>query len=344
MLIAGHGRLLAAEAMGLRAVPTIEVAGLAAAQVRALRLADNRIALGAGWDRDRLRLELGELSALDVDLDLTLTGFGAGELAALIGDGEPGDDAIPSVPVEPRTRPGDIWRLGDHRIGCGDARDRAFLREVVGGGARADAAFLDPPRRPEATADAAARTFLTDALGAAAAVSREAAVHFVCTDWRRLDAVLGAGHTVYGTPLDLCIRIKDRAGTGPFYRPRHELAFVYGVGANRDTDGLRLRPGNRTNVWEDARGVSLGRAPERSADPAARPVALVAAAIEDATRRGELVLDTFLGWGTTLIAAERCGRRCRALDADPARIDAAIARWSALTGREPEPAGRGAVP
>src|SRR5829696_7439662 len=145
-LIAGHGRLLAAKAIGMAEVPTIQLAGLSEAQKRALRLADNKIALNAGWDLDLLRIELGELAAIDVDLDLTVTGFSTGELDLLLsGNEDPDDDLIPPLPEEPRTEPGDIWRLGDHVIGCGDSRDLGFLQKVVGEGGAIDAAFLDPP-------------------------------------------------------------------------------------------------------------------------------------------------------------------------------------------------------
>lgn len=133
IVIAGHGRLRAATAMGLAEVPTIELVGLSDAQKRALRLADNKIALGAGWDLDLLKVELAELSTLDLDMDLTITGFSTGELDVLLGSkGDPDDDLIPPVPDKPRTRTGDIWILGDHRIGCGDSRDIDFLQKVVG--------------------------------------------------------------------------------------------------------------------------------------------------------------------------------------------------------------------
>ena len=147
MIIAGHGRLLAAKAMGLAEVPTIELTGLNDAQRRALRLADNKIALGAGWDLDLLKLELGELSVLEFGMDLTVTGFSSGELDILLSSKEdPDDDAIPPIPAEPRSRPGDIWRLGDHRIGCGDSRDIGFLHKLVGDSATVDVAFLKTTR------------------------------------------------------------------------------------------------------------------------------------------------------------------------------------------------------
>jgi len=133
MIIAGHGRLLAAKAMGLAEVPTIELTGLNDAQRRALRLADNKIALGAGWDLDLLKLELGELSSIEFGMYLAVTGFSSGELAILLSSkDDPDDDAIPPIPAKPRSRSGDIWRLGDHTIGCGDGRDLEFLHKVVG--------------------------------------------------------------------------------------------------------------------------------------------------------------------------------------------------------------------
>src|SRR4051794_10672378 len=190
VVIAGHGRLLAAKAMGLAEVPTIELFGLTEAKRRALRLADNKIALNAGWDLDLLKVELGELSSLDIALDLTVTGFSTGELDLLLRASEdPEDDVIPPVPATARTRPGDIWRLGDHVIGCGDSRDPEFLRKVIGKGDLVDVAFLDPPynvrisghanegrHREFAMAsgemsEAAFRSFLKETLGAAAQAS-----------------------------------------------------------------------------------------------------------------------------------------------------------------------------
>ena len=145
-IIAGHGRLQAARAMGLAEVPVITLSGLSEIQKRALRIADNKIALNAGWDLEILQLELGELASMDVDIDLTLTGFSTGELdVLLLTAADPDDEVIPPVPTKPRTKPGDIWILGEHRVGCGDGRDAGFLQRVIGHGVRVDAAFLDPP-------------------------------------------------------------------------------------------------------------------------------------------------------------------------------------------------------
>ncbi len=358
-VIAGHGRLLAAKAMALGEVPTIILEGLSEAQKRALRLADNKIALGAGWDLDLLKLELAELSTLDVEFDLSVTGFSTGEIdVALKGAPDPDDEAIPAVPKTPRTRLGDIWILGDHRVGCGDGRDLAFLQAVIGDNASVDAAFLDPPYNVRINGHANAkgrhrefamasgemtpetfRAFLTDSLGACAGVSRDGAVHFVCMDWRHLDEVGSVGNSIYGELLNLCVWNKSNAGMGSLYRSKHELVFVFKVGTAPHFNAVELgRHGrNRTNVWDYVSVNSLAgsRREDLALHPTVKPTALVADAIQDVTRRGELVLDIFLGSGTTLIAAERTGRRFRGLDIDPAYVDVALERWSTMTGEEP---------
>ena len=136
-IIAGHGRFQAARAMGLAEVPTITLSGLSETQKRALRIADNKIALNAGWDLEILQKELGELASIDVDIDPTLTGFSTGEIDVILSSAaDPDDEVIPPVPETPRTRPGDIWILGEHRVGCGDGRDAGFMQRVIGDGAR----------------------------------------------------------------------------------------------------------------------------------------------------------------------------------------------------------------
>jgi len=356
-LIAGHGRLQAARAMGLAEVPTIVLHGLSEVQKRALRLADNKIALNAGWDIEVLQLELSELATMDLELDPLLTGFSTGEIDVILSEADdPDDEVIPAVPVQPRTEPGDIWVLGEHRIGCGDGRDPMFLQQVVGGDTRVDAAFLDPPYNVQISghansngrhrefamasgemSDAEFQSFLTDTLGACAAVSRDGAVHFVCMDWRHMDDITTVGLEVYGELLNLCIWNKSNAGMGSLYRSRHELVFVYRVGTSMHLNNVELgkHGRNRTNVWDYASVNSLrgSRKEDLALHPTVKPTGLVADALKDVTRHGDLVLDVFLGSGTTLIAAERTGRRFRGIDIDPAYVDVAIARWSALTGK-----------
>jgi hypothetical protein len=243
-------------------------------------------------------------------------------------------------------------------VGCGDSRDSTFLQRVLGDGARADAAFHDPPynvpmgghavsagSHPEFAmasgemSETEYRSFLTDTLGAAARLSRDGAIHFVCMDWRHMDSVSAVGSAVYGELLNLCIWNKSNAGMGSLYRSKHELVFVYRVGTAPHLNMVELgRHGrNRTNIWDYASVNSMrgSRREDLTLHPTVKPTGLVADAIQDVTRRGDLVLDLFLGSGTTLLAAERTGRRFRGLDIDPGYVDVAIERWSALTGLEP---------
>ena len=170
-------------------------------------------------------------------------------------------------------------------------------------------------------------------------MSRDGAVHFVCMDWRHLEDLMAVGGTLYGELLNLCVWNKSNAGMGSLYRSKHELVCVYRVGKPPHFNAVELgRHGrNRTNVWDYASVNSMAgsRREDLALHPTVKPTALVADAIQDVTRRGDLVLDIFLGSGTTLIAAERTGRRFRGVDIDPAYVDVALARWSAMTGREP---------
>ncbi|MCC3305076.1 site-specific DNA-methyltransferase [Sneathiella sp. HT1-7] len=358
-LIAGHGRLLAVKAMGLNEVPVITLTGLTETQIRALRLADNKIALNAGWDLEILKQELTELTTIDVDIDATLTGFSTGEIDVILeGQDDPDDEVIPAVPETPRTKAGDIWILGDHRIGCGDGRDLAFLKRVVGTDAQVDAAFLDPPYNVRISGHANTsdrhrefamasgemsetefRTFLKETLGACKTVSRDGAVHFVCMDWRHMEDVTAVAHDIYGALLNLCIWNKSNAGMGSLYRSKHELVFVYRVGEATHLNMVELgkHGRNRTNVWDYASVNSFrgSRREDLALHPTVKPTGMVADAIKDVTKHGDLVLDIFLGSGTTLMAAERAGRRFRGVEIDPAYVDVALERWSALTGKEP---------
>ncbi|MCK0127514.1 DNA methyltransferase [Erythrobacter sp. F6033] len=359
-LIAGHGRLRAAKEMGLAEVPVIELAGLSEAQKKALRIADNKIALNAGWDMEILKLELTELSMPEIDIDLGLTGFSSGEIDVVLADSpDPDDEVIPEVPSEPRVRTGDIWQLGEHRVACGDGRDTDFLAKLIGEGGQIDCAFLDPPYNVKINGhvNAAGRhrefamasgemsdnefqTFLTDTLGACAKVSRDGAVHFVCMDWRHMDDVTASVTEVYKKLLNICVWNKSNAGMGSLYRSKHEMVFVYRVGDAPHTNAVELgkHGRNRTNVWDYASVNSMrgSRREDLALHPTVKPVAMVADAICDVTRQGELVLDIFLGSGTSLIAAERVGRAFRGLDIDPAYVDVAMTRWSQITGKEPK--------
>ena len=258
---------------------------------------------------------------------------------------------------------GDIWILGAGEFDCGDSRDRELLEKVVGN-ARVDAAFLNPPynvrisghanvqgrHREFALAsgemtDEAFRQFLTETLGAAASVSREGAVHFVCMDWRHMNDVCAVGRTVYGDLLNLCIWNKSNGGMGSLYRSEHELVFVYRVGSAPHFDAVELgRHGrNRTNVWDYASVNSLpaavGRTPSAlSGHEAGRSRCRCPSGRDLAAASG--CSTSFSDRERPLIASERCGRRFGGLEIDPAYVDVAIDRWSTMTGGTPRLAER----
>ena len=272
-IICGHGRHTAARELALAVVPVIRLPDLTEAQIKALRIADNKLARGAVWDAELLKVELEQITRLDISFDLELTGFASAEIDVAMKAGagpDPADDVIPVCPAQPITRLGDIWMLGEHRIGCGDVRDAAFLRALVGQGAAVDAAVLDPPynvpidghvTRKGSHADFACAVgemspeqftgFLTETLGACAAVSRSGAVHFVFMDHAHLAELAAAGEAVYAKRLNVCVWNKSNAGMGGLYRSKHELVYVFKVGTAAHHNAVQLgRHGrNRARWW-----------------------------------------------------------------------------------------------
>ena len=360
-IVAGHGRVAAARQLGMTEVPVIELAHLSEAERRAYVIADNRLAELAGWDRDILAIELQALSEMDLDFDLEITGYETAELDLLLdgpaADQTDPDDDIAGMETGPAvTRPGDIWLLGKHRLICGDARHPDTFTALMESD-RAKAVFTDPPynvkigghvcgsgaiqHREFAMAsgemDVAGFTaFLRSTLGAMADVSVDGAIHFVCMDWRHMGELRSAGDKVYSELKNLVVWKKSNGGMGTFYRSQHELVFVYKVGTapHTNTFGLGDTGRYRTNVW-DYPGVNSFGANQKdlALHPTVKPVALVADAIKDVTRRGEIVLDGFGGSGTTLIAAERTGRVARLVELDPLYCDVICRRYEARTGR-----------
>lgn len=363
-IIAGHGRLLAARQLGLKTVPTIAVEGLSDAHKRALRIADNKIALNAGWDFDMLSVELKELGDLELDFDLEVTGFEAPEIDVItLETASAPEDDLERFEAPQRARSGDIWTLGKHRLGCGDARDVEFVKRVVNDPTGVDAVFVDPPynvkingnaisagRHDEFAmasgemSDAEFQGFLQVSFSALASVLKKGAVHFICMDWRHMGSVLGAGKAIYDSLLNLCVWNKSNGGMGSLYRSKNELVFVYRFGEAKHFNGVHLGKygRNRTNVW-DYPSVNTGTG-KRSKDlrlhPTVKPVALVEDALRDVTKQGDLVLDSFLGSGTTLLAADRVNRRCRGIEFEPSYVDVALERWSQLHDLDPQLAYR----
>jgi DNA modification methylase len=380
-ILAGHGRVEAAKLLGLDSVPTVRLSHLSPAQRKAYVIADNKLALNAGWDREMLAAELQGL--IDVDFDIELTGFSLAEVEIVLDgarDGSPSrpaqaDDEIPPPDATTVSREGDVWLLGRHRLVCGDPRDRTVFNRLMEDG-RADLIFTDPPynvpidghvpghsRLREfamGVGEMSAEAFtglLRQTLGHAAASSRDGAIAYVCMDWRHIGELLNAGLAVFSELKNLCVwnktngrksssshrggspRTKRGKTTGPTPQcSKHELVFVFEVGtaSHSNTFGLGDGGRDRSNVW-DYPGVNTlhtgGGGEDLAMHPTVKPVALVADAIEDCSRRSETVLDPFGGFGTTLIAAERTGRVARLIECDPAYCDTIIRRFERCTGK-----------
>jgi DNA modification methylase len=370
MILAGHGRLEGARLEGMTHVSILRFGHLTEAQKRAYVIADNRIAEQAGWNREILAIELGELiDLLPVEgLDISITGFETAEIDPLLEDmasSRPGpEDALPSIPETPIARRGDLWLLGKHRLLCGDAREPKDFERAMGG-ALATAVFTDPPynlrvrtiggrgrvQHPEFAfasgemSKAQFRSFLSQTLGQGVRVSADGAVHFVCMDWRHIAELVEVGRELYGVLLNIVVWVKSNAGQGSFYRSQHELVGVFRVGEEPHQNNVELgRFGrNRSNVWTYA-GVNTfgkGRKEALAAHPTVKPVALVADALLDCTARADVVLDQFVGSGTTILAAEKVARVACGIEYEPRYVDVAILRWQRVTKLEAILAGDG---
>ncbi|MGC1889603.1 MAG: DNA methyltransferase [Stellaceae bacterium] len=365
-VVAGHGRLLACRLLGITEVPTLCLDHLTAGQARAFMIADNRLTEIGTWDDRLLAEQLRDLSLSGLDFSIEVTGFEMGEIDLRIAsleeppehDEDPAD-VTPEVSVGPAlSKNGDLWVLGNHRLLCGSALETPAFAALMGE-EQAAMGFTDPPynvpieghasglgathHRPFPMASGEMNsteftTFLSEALRNLAACSVDGSIHFVCMDWRHVEELLGAGRAVYGELKNLCVWVKDNAGMGSLYRSQHELVFVFKHGRNGHRNNVQLgRFGrNRSNVWHYPGANSFARCGKEgnllALHPTVKPVAMVADAILDCSARGDIVLDAFLGSGTTLIAAERTGRRCHGMELDPAYVDTSVRRWQKLTG------------
>jgi DNA modification methylase len=364
-IAAGHARAEAAKLLNLARIPVIRVTHLNELEIRAYALADNKLASKAGWDRELLAIELGELQfALpEIDLDIGITGFEPGEIDSIISDHEDtGAEAADEIP-DPNhdavvARKGDLFILKKHRLLVGDARDEGAYAQLMQG-ELAEMAFLDPPYNVkvdghvggrgrtkhrefafasgEMTPDQFVR-FLQGSLGLCARYTKDGGISYVCMDWRHAGELLQAGGSVYDELKNICVWCKSNSGQGSFYRSAHEFVFVFkrGTAAHINTFELGQHGRSRSNVWRYA-GVNsfrAGRMDELKVHPTVKPVAMIADAMKDCSRRGSVVLDVFAGSGSTIMAAEQVSRRAFCMEIDPAYADVTIRRWQRVTGRD----------
>jgi len=362
-LISGHGRLLAAVKLGMTEIPTVRISHLTEDQKRAYTIADNRLTINSEWNETLLGEQLALLANANLDFDISVTGFDIAEIDLAIeglnapaGNVDPDDEALALLPVV--TKLGDVWRLGSHTILCGDALDpRSYA--VVMPNEEAAVVFTDPPfnvkvssvsgkgkRKHREFAMASGEMsrrefsdFLRSAFEQLVNHSRDGSIHFICMDFRHMTELLAAGESVYDELKNLVVWVKSNGGMGSLYRSRHELIFVFksGTAAHQNHVELGRYGRNRSNAWEYPSPRAFGQG-ENEGDllrehPTPKPVAMIADALMDVSSRGEIVLDPFLGSGSTLLAAERVGRLARGIELDPRYVDLTIRRWERKTGR-----------
>jgi DNA modification methylase len=354
-ILDGVARVEAAKLVGLSVLPCIVAGHLTPSERRALRLALNRVQERGGWDLDELRLEFEELALEDGALDMT--GFTDCEIDQVLLDDEP--DTVEPGPLTPAAdvvvvaRLGDVFVLGRHRVVCGDARDPAVLAKLMGA-ERARLLLTDEPynvpirghvtggdHREFAMASgemtgAEFQTFNLEWIGTALLHLVEGGVFGTFIDWRGLHVVQYAAAELALTPLNLIVWAKTNAGMGSFYRSQHELLPLFKKGEEAHVNNVDLGRGGRwrSNLWTYPGASSLGSGARKGLQdhPTVKPVALLADALLDLTGRDEIVLDPFLGSGSTLIAAERTGRRCYGVEIDPRYVDLIVRRYEEMTG------------
>ena len=359
-ILAGHGRVAAAEFLGLPSVPCLRVENMTPTQKRAYVLADNKLALNASWDEQILAEELQELISMDAEFDIEVTGFSIPEIDGLIEGlhpedaGDPDDDELPEIPQGPPVSyAGDLWLLGDHLVLCGSALEENTYAVLLGDEV-AQAVITDPPYNVKIAGNVSGLgavqhdeflmasgemtpekfiTFLETAFRLLAKYSRDGSIHFIFMDFRHLQEILTAGRAAYTELKNLIVWVKDNGGMGSFYRSRHELVFAFkrGTAPHINNFALGQHGRYRTNVWE-YRGVnSFGsdRMGQLALHPTTKPVRMLADAIKDVTARNGIVLDVFGGSGSTLIAAHKTGRRARIAELDPVYVDRIVRRWQA---------------
>jgi DNA modification methylase len=363
-IIAGEARHEAALRMNLPQVPVIRIDHLTPAERRAFRIADNKLSQEGKWDLQALAFEVDALITLD-DVPIELTGFDSAEIDVMIygssdnnADCHDPADERPNLPSKPKSVLGDIWILGDHKLLCGSSLDASSWATLLGDEI-AIHAFVDPPYNVKIANNVSGlgkvkhgefamasgemsrdqfTLFNADWLNAMLPHCADGAIIDICMDWRHVGELEEAIRACGLELLNICVWCKTNAGNGAMYRSQHEFVFISKKGSAPHVNNIQLGKYGRyrTNCWTyaGANTFSATRADDLAAHPTVKPVALVADAIRDVSNKGQIVLDAFMGSGTTILAAERTGRLARGIEIEPQFVDVAIARWEKLTGRK----------
>lgn len=357
-IVAGHGRYQAAKLLGMNTVPVICIDHLGPQQIRALRIADNRLAELSGWDAEILKLELGEL--IELDFEVEITGFETAQIDVILDAGPPvaakadPADALPALQDVSVTVQGDLWLLGEHRILCGDARERRDYQSLMGG-KLAEMVFVDPPYNVKMDGHAVGKGrikhrefamasgemskleftgFLHAVFAEIAEASQDGALVYSCIDGPHLHEMLNAGYGVFDELKSVITWAKANAGMGSLYRSQTELITLWKTGKAPHINNIELGKHGRyrTTLWSYAgvNGFRKGRMAELASHPTVKPCAMVMDAIKDCSKPKGIILDSFSGSGTTLIAAAKTKRRGYVMEFDPHYVDGAIRRWETL--------------
>ena len=360
-IIAGHGRLEALKNLNYNKIPVIMLENLSESQVRAYRLADNRIAEEAKYNSDILKIELSELTIED-EIEIIDTGFDVAEVDAIILDNygvktEKTDkaDEIKSLEIEHKVKIGDIWQLGNHLLLCGNSTEIISYEELMNN-EKADLIITDPPYNVPikghvcktkhnefemASGEMSEEEFTNfseNFMKNLVKFSKNGSLHYLFIDWRGLNIFLKVGSKIYSELKNICVWNKILAGMGSFYRSQHELVCVYKNGKQPHVNNIELGKNGRyrTNVW-DCKGVNSANPKSLELlklHPTVKPVGLLHEIILDSSSIGDIVLDIFGGSGSTLLACEKAKRKARIIEISPKYCDLIIHRYKEQTKKE----------
>ena len=359
MIIAGHGRVMGAKELGMTEVPIIRIEYLSEAEKRAYILADNKLAEKAGWDKEILAVELQELMIIEDDFDITLTGFETPEIDLILDLDNATDEELDSLPnnVPEVCQKGDLWQLGDHKLYIGDSLIEDSYKKLLGNEI-ADMVFTDPPYNVKIEGNVAMKgvnsrkefrefayasgemsreefmNFLEKSLGNITKFSKDGSIHFVCMDWRHMLELQTVGEKLYSELKNICVWNKGYGGMGTLYRSQHEMVFVFKYSEGEYTNNIELgkHGRNRTNIWNYP-GMRKGK-DGWGLHPTVKPTRLVADAIMDCSKVGDIVLDAFGGSGSTLLASEKTKRQARIIEFDEKYGDVTVYRFEKLTKKK----------
>lgn len=367
MLVAGHGRTEAAKLLGLNTIPTICLENLTPEQIRAYVIADNKIAEESCFDKEILKIELEELSCLDLDFDVSVTGFETPEID-LITNPEmieeikkekenPIDDLPEESDIEKRVQVGDLWQLGTHKLFCGNSLKEESYK-ILMQNELAGVIFTDPPYNVKIKNNVTTKKnhsefamasgemsekefakFLRTAMSLQAKYSKDNCVLYQCIDFRHMHEMLVAARPLFKL-LNLCVWDKITAGLGSLWRAQHELIFAFRKGSASHINNVELGVHGRyrTNVWKYP-GLHASNPHAKGLlklHPTVKPTAMIMDALLDVSNRNDIVLDVFGGSGSTLVSAERTKRRARLIELEPKYCDVILHRWEKLTGKKAE--------